>query len=410
MLPEPTLSFTIPSLHDGLPLDCRVYHPPSLAATNLKAPPWKRHGAIVAHPYAPMGGSYDDSVVESVAKRLLAEGYLVGTFNFRGAGHSAGRTSWTAKPERDDYASMVGFMVYYAHIINPFEKQQQPAAAAEEEEEPPALILGGYSYGAMVTAQLAPMEALLQPFASPEPDSPAAQIRLRAQHLAEQQNLILGSVRAAMQARLPQSPTKQRGVRVGGSEGGGGGAAAGAASSSSRRSHDSLRFSLDGEDKFRRGVHEFLARKAKHGPRRRASGAPVPGGTEDADAATGCGDAPAKLAAADVVPPPRPAYLLVSPLQGVVTHLATMSWTRRKDDDAEDKLVRHPTVAIYGDADVFVPAGKLRAWAARLSGGASLFAAREVRGAGHFWKEEGVLQEMVDEVGRFCSRHRGGLI
>ena len=82
MLPEPALTLTLPSLHDSLVLDCRVYHPFSLAA-NPRAPPWQRHAAIVAHPYAPLGGSYDDPVVETVAAQLLRKGFLVGTFNFR---------------------------------------------------------------------------------------------------------------------------------------------------------------------------------------------------------------------------------------------------------------------------------------------------------------------------------------
>lgn len=82
MLPEPALTFTIPSTHDGTPLDCRIYHPPSLGASS-RAPPWKRHAAVLAHPYAPLGGSFDDPVVEIVGARMLSEGYLLGTFNFR---------------------------------------------------------------------------------------------------------------------------------------------------------------------------------------------------------------------------------------------------------------------------------------------------------------------------------------
>jgi hypothetical protein len=81
-LPEPTLSFTLPSLHDGLPLDCRVYHPHSLTASP-RAPSWQKHAAIVAHPYAPLGGCYDDPVVDIVASTLLRLGFLVATFNFR---------------------------------------------------------------------------------------------------------------------------------------------------------------------------------------------------------------------------------------------------------------------------------------------------------------------------------------
>ena len=82
MLPDPALTFTIPSIHDGTALDCRLYHPASLQP-NPHAPPWKGHAAILAHPYAPMGGSYDDPVVEAVAAKLLRQGYIVATFNFR---------------------------------------------------------------------------------------------------------------------------------------------------------------------------------------------------------------------------------------------------------------------------------------------------------------------------------------
>jgi hypothetical protein len=82
MLPEPTLTLTLPSIHDGITLDCRIYHPLSLSA-NPKAPTWLKHAAVVAHPYAPMGGCYDDPVVGEAAAQLLRKGFLVGTFNFR---------------------------------------------------------------------------------------------------------------------------------------------------------------------------------------------------------------------------------------------------------------------------------------------------------------------------------------
>jgi hypothetical protein len=37
----------------------------------------------MAHPYAPMGGSYDDRVVGIVTDEFLKAGWIVGTFNFR---------------------------------------------------------------------------------------------------------------------------------------------------------------------------------------------------------------------------------------------------------------------------------------------------------------------------------------
>lgn len=84
MLPEPTYSFTIPSIHDATALDCRLYNPPystlDPADTELT---WNPRGAIVAHPYAPLGGCYDDPVVSSAAVEILKQGFIVGTFNFR---------------------------------------------------------------------------------------------------------------------------------------------------------------------------------------------------------------------------------------------------------------------------------------------------------------------------------------
>lgn len=82
MLPEPTLTLTLPSIHDGTVLDCRIFHPYSLSPSP-RAPPWQKHAAVIAHPYAPLGGCYDDPVVDVVATTLLRLGFLVGTFNFR---------------------------------------------------------------------------------------------------------------------------------------------------------------------------------------------------------------------------------------------------------------------------------------------------------------------------------------
>lgn len=82
---EPAWSFTIPSLADDTPLDCRIYHPPHFEAVlaNAAENGHATRGAIVAHPYAPLGGNYDDAVVLALVKCLLREGFVVGTFNFR---------------------------------------------------------------------------------------------------------------------------------------------------------------------------------------------------------------------------------------------------------------------------------------------------------------------------------------
>ncbi|KAL4885580.1 Alpha/Beta hydrolase protein [Aspergillus karnatakaensis] len=148
-LSSPTHSFTIPSIYDGLQLACRIYLPQQL--TGSATTPWRVRGAIVAHPYASLGGCYDDPVVSFIGGELLDAGYVVGTFNFRGAGDSEGRTSWTAKPELADYVSFYGFMMLYLHYL-----KSNLRARSEEQSNNGGihLVLGGYSYGSLVASHL----------------------------------------------------------------------------------------------------------------------------------------------------------------------------------------------------------------------------------------------------------------
>lgn len=424
MLPPPALAFTIPSIHDNSTLlDCRIHHPASLTS-NPHAPPWRKHAAIVAHPYASLGGSYDDAVVETVSATLLRQGYLVGTFNFRGAGHSTGKTSWTGKAERADYVSFAGFVAYYVHYLDPF-RSSQPAAAAVDT---PVLLLGGYSYGAMITSQLPPLPDLLAPFATPQTASAAADIRLRAQHLAEKQNTILASARlAASSSSSPlSSPRKAAfaGLRVGGDE-------------DPRRSqeHGGSRrsFSMDAEEKIRKGVAELM-RAAKGGHHlgthhrdRKSNGKAEQQkhAKEEADAEGQQAEPkdPDTLSAVEDFTLPRVAYLLVSPPVGWATNLMTLNlggfFGKRpkthkakeagvtgssKDSPERQKLVENPTLAIYGDTDVFVGVKKFREWASRLQEEpGTKFRAHEISTAGHFYIEEGTLQKLVEAVKVFSG-------
>lgn len=81
MVHEPTFSFTIPSYDDTV-LECRVYNPPHPVLNSVDRQ-WSPRGAVVAHPYAPMGGCFDDNVVMTIAAELLKQEFVVGTFNFR---------------------------------------------------------------------------------------------------------------------------------------------------------------------------------------------------------------------------------------------------------------------------------------------------------------------------------------
>jgi hypothetical protein len=79
-LPTPRSTFTIPSLHDDLEIDCRIYYPRSSEKTTATL---GRTFAVIAHPYAPLGGSFDDPVVALTGAVLLKHGVTLGTFNFR---------------------------------------------------------------------------------------------------------------------------------------------------------------------------------------------------------------------------------------------------------------------------------------------------------------------------------------
>lgn len=502
MLPEPTLTLTLPSIHDGTVLDCRVFHPHSLSPSP-RAPAWQKHVAVVAHPYALLGGCYDDPVVDAVAATLLRLGFLVATFNFRcghsspnpvliprlsqpsnrpaktipranegkearGASGSAGRTSWTARAERADYMSVVGFISHYAHQLDPFRSARDDAADVTYPSDtpspsdanrptspsspaqaadgplpvPPILCLAGYSYGAMITTQLPALDTIHEIFSRPVRDTPAAEIRHRAEHLAAAQNTVLGEARAAAVAAAQahkqgaRSPRKSLGLRVGGDE-------------DNRRSHDSARrsFSSGAEERIRKGVADVVARakrvphlhhhKGSMAGKEGADGAADAGGDGEDRSAVTDGDGGGAAASDDRLPPLasppcyRPAYLLISPLQGVVTNLATMSFpnpfSKRKvkeesthqasssnDEptnndaqaapEAERKLVRNPTLAVYGDQDVFVPARKLREWVRRLEGYPdSQFRAHEISTASHFWTEGRVVQLLRDAVQTFAE-------
>ena len=83
MLPEPTFTFTIPSIYDDTTLDCRIYNPPHSILNPIDGEAWSPRGAIVAHPYPPFGGCYDDLIVLSTAAEIFEHGFVIGTFNFR---------------------------------------------------------------------------------------------------------------------------------------------------------------------------------------------------------------------------------------------------------------------------------------------------------------------------------------
>lgn len=85
MATKPAYTFELPSLDDATVLNVRIYHPARLS--NILWPSGESlvglQGVVIAHPYAPLGGSYDDHVVLAVVQAMLEHGFVVLTFNFR---------------------------------------------------------------------------------------------------------------------------------------------------------------------------------------------------------------------------------------------------------------------------------------------------------------------------------------
>jgi alpha/beta superfamily hydrolase len=322
--------------------------------------------------------------------------------------------------------SFIGFMTYYTHFLDPFQRQRvspkiplpldTPSSPQTSMEPPesPTFMMGGYSYGAMITANLPPLKDILSAFSAPGVGSTAAKIRSRAQELAEEQNTVLRSIMAAkIELNGDTSPRRSLGIRVGYSEPG-----------DHRRSHDS-RHSLhldEAEELIRKGVHDLLAKTKLGGKSGKSS--PIEPRIRGQDGA----DEEKYLPAVSGLVTPRVAYLLVSPLQGVITNLATMNFKsssvagffakKAKPSEGteaskgidteitveESKLVEFPTLAVYGEQDGFISVKKMRDWTRRLQDSPRThFTAHEIAVAGHFWVEERVAYDMRDLVGGFAS-------
>lgn len=59
--------------------------------------------AVIAHPYPPLGGDFDNHVVRQLEETISNQhNFSTLCINLRGAGKSQGRTSWTGSDEVDD--------------------------------------------------------------------------------------------------------------------------------------------------------------------------------------------------------------------------------------------------------------------------------------------------------------------
>lgn len=113
-------------------------------------------------------------------------------------------------------------------------------------------------------------------------------------------------------------------------------------------------------------------------------------------------DSPASSAREDVAanftfPMPKVRYLLISPLTGPISFLAApvlgiKFWHRAHESQI---FAKHNSLIIYGDQDIFASAKKLSAWVERMEADpGSQVSHVLVEGAGHFWIERGVAEEL----------------
>jgi hypothetical protein len=382
-----------------------------------------------------------------------------------------------------DYQSMVGFMVYYMHHLtlphiptdvpnlarsdpelhdlSPIPSQALPSSGMSDARYPsaqissptsstpsiitpkeglhlpntkPRLLLAGYSYGAMITVSLPPIiNSIILSFQRPSPGSAQAEIRLRADALAEQQNdLICAEISTLLSTQthrrgrslntddLLSSPKLRKssgGVRMGGEE------------NLRRASHDSYnpRHSFHAPDSIRKSMDRVrsIGKSKRLSPRRQntqgsfasshRSGKSKGNGSESSlEQDNEILKAPENAAMkeiAGICDDLQPAYLLISPLQGLINNLATM-WSshsgKGKDSISENemKLAVDPTLALFADDDGFVSIKKLRPWAEKLSnarkgGKAAQFKYTEVAGAGHFWHDYQAIKILQEDVKTF---------
>ncbi len=331
-----------------------------------------------------------------------------------------------------DYISFIGLFVHYLDALRPSHSlgnhstsstvssgHTSPSSCVAPHPPGITLILGGYSYGSLLTSRLPALAILLDRFAHAPDGTPEARIKSHAVDLALKRNQS-GVDRdlddwGSLRGRNMTVPSQAGAFPLSGLSSPGGEVLRNTSerpSIETRRSFDFIRQSLD-RPRRRLGL-------------RKSTGA-LQGQPSTAPSGAASSDHQHIIIS-------RICYLLISPLVPPVSLFLTMfskpddqqhpphpaggtapqtpsSTTLPRDNlsPPERNLVNYPTLAIYGTRDFFGSRRKLRDWAENLAcQPQSLFQYREIIDAGHFWQEPGADQELRCRI-RECLRDLVGL-
>lgn len=255
------------------------------------------------------------------------------------------------------------------------------------------LLLSGYSYGSLVLSRLPPISEILDHFDNAPLGTTAAEILLRARRLAKESRSALEAAQASPEPRgrrlTPADATKPRlhasPVVVGGEE---------TDPHTRQRSRESSR----GARIVHRGAE--IPHRIKARIRRRSSGA-RPGTKESAMRSE---ESIVSSAAKTSVSGVSVRYLLISPLLPPLAHTmmppsSFAGFRGTADRTTGFGAMTCPALAVWGSIDSFTSNRRLKAWAERMGNvGPISLKWRDVEGAGHFWREHGVMKVLLDEI------------
>ena len=309
----------------------------------------------------------------------------------RGATGSAGHTSWTGRPETDDYSSVAGFLIEYLQGIK---RHVSEELMGSDQSHPLQIIFGGYSYGSLVLARLPPPEAITRRLRDASTGTAAHEITTRARTLAERtwkaaQEAAEHSARGRGQGSARSTPpARSSPLTMGGEE---------ADSSERRRSRESKR-ALSIARKGAQLPHRIKAHRREYSEKR--SHLPhEPHHSEDNVHEEGQDRAEEQAV--------NPNYLLISPVLLPLTTMLcppgpsipfTGTPKHSSSETGSYSFSNHNSLALFGSADVFTSSKRLQAWAEKQKASNPRFEWEQIEDAGHFWHEEGAMEALETRI------------